>query len=93
MSAADSSISAEQLMSVAATAAEVMALGNQLIDELVASGGSLTDIATDIARLQAVSVGQVAVDSTGVSNRTRSHQRHSWRLTLWKLFKQKRLRR
>ena len=62
MIAADSNINAEQLMNVAATAAEVMALGNQIIDELLASGASLTDLATDIARLQAVSVGQVAVD-------------------------------
>ena len=62
MSSADPNINAEQLNSVAATAAEVMALGNGLIDELVASGRPLTDISSDIARLQAISVGQIAVD-------------------------------
>jgi Ca2+-binding RTX toxin-like protein len=62
MSAVDSTINAEQLMSVAATAAEIMALGNQIIDELLASGADLNEIAMNITRLQAVSVGQIAVD-------------------------------
>ncbi|MCL1467457.1 DUF4347 domain-containing protein [Argonema galeatum] len=57
----DSNINASQLSSVAATAATVMALGNQIVKELAASGRPIKDIALEITKLQAVSVGQIAV--------------------------------
>ncbi|MEG4048095.1 hypothetical protein QUA25_25775, partial [Microcoleus sp. Pol17C6] len=57
----DSNLNTEQLARVASAAAQVMALGNQLIQELVASGRPLSEIATEITKLQAVSVGQIAV--------------------------------
>ena len=54
-SAADSNLNAEQLTNVAATAASVIASGNQLIDEATQSGADLTEIATNITRVQSVS--------------------------------------
>ncbi len=57
----ESNLNTQQLATVASTAAQVMALGNQLVNELAASGLPLKDIATEITKLQAVSVGQIAV--------------------------------
>ncbi|QIZ72379.1 DUF4347 domain-containing protein [Oxynema aestuarii] len=54
-------VNAEQISSVASAAAEVMALGNQIVQELSTSGLPLTDIATEITKMQAVAVGQIAV--------------------------------
>ncbi|MEG3982311.1 Calx-beta domain-containing protein, partial [Microcoleus sp. T3B2] len=59
--ASDSTINISQLKSVASAAAQIMALGNQIIKDLVASGRPLKDIALEITKLQAVSVGQIAV--------------------------------
>ncbi|XZO03379.1 MAG: Ig-like domain-containing protein [Microcoleus sp.] len=59
--ASDSTINISQLKSVASTAAQIMALGNQIIKDLVASGRPIKDIALEITKLQAVSVGQIAV--------------------------------
>ncbi|MCT7961168.1 Ig-like domain-containing protein [Laspinema sp. D1] len=57
----DPTIKPTQLAASAAAAAQIMALGNQIVKELVESGRPLKDIALDITKLQAVSVGQVAV--------------------------------
>ncbi|MBD2185688.1 hypothetical protein H6G03_32270, partial [Planktothrix sp. FACHB-1375] len=57
----DPQINPTELAASAAAAAQIMALGNQMVGDLVASGRPIKDIATDITKLQAVSVGQVAV--------------------------------
>ncbi|MEZ2275662.1 MAG: Ig-like domain-containing protein, partial [Microcoleus sp.] len=57
----DPKINPTQLAASAAAAAQIMALGNQMVKDLVASGRPATDIATGITKLQAVSVGQIAV--------------------------------
>ncbi|WP_373537267.1 Ig-like domain-containing protein [Microcoleus sp.] len=57
----DPKINPTQLAAAAAAAAQIMALGNQMVKDLVASGRPITDIALDITKLQAVSVGQIAV--------------------------------
>ncbi|AFY80093.1 Ig-like domain-containing protein [Oscillatoria acuminata] len=57
----DSTINPTQLAASAAAAAQIMALGNQIVKELVESGRPLKEIALNITKLQAVSVGQVAV--------------------------------
>ncbi|MCT7984187.1 Ig-like domain-containing protein [Laspinema sp. A4] len=57
----DPNINPTQLAATAAAAAQIMALGNQMIGELISSGASPTDIVTDITKLQAVSVGEIAV--------------------------------
>ena len=59
--AQDSNLNTQQLASVASAAAQVIALGNQIVQELAASGRALSEIATEITKLQAVSVGQIAV--------------------------------
>ncbi|MEG3969333.1 Ig-like domain-containing protein, partial [Microcoleus sp. T2B6] len=57
----DPKINPTQLENAAKAAAQIMALGNQMVKELVASGRPIKDIALDITKLQAVSVGQIAV--------------------------------
>ena len=57
----DAKINPSQLNAAAVAAAEIVALGNQMVKDLVASGGSIKDIALEITKLQAVSVGQIAV--------------------------------
>ncbi|MEG3972513.1 Ig-like domain-containing protein, partial [Microcoleus sp. T2B6] len=57
----DPKINPTQLAASAAAAAQIMALGNQMVKDLVASGRPIKDIALDITKLQAVSVGQIAV--------------------------------
>ncbi|MEG4446707.1 Ig-like domain-containing protein, partial [Microcoleus sp. AT9_B4] len=57
----DPKINPTQLAAAAAAAAQIMALGNQMVKDLVASGRPIKDIALDITKLQAVSVGQIAV--------------------------------
>ncbi|MCT7956699.1 Ig-like domain-containing protein [Laspinema palackyanum] len=57
----DPNINPTQLAATAAAAAQIMALGNQMIADLLSSGASPTDIITDITKLQAVSVGEIAV--------------------------------
>ncbi|MEG4340259.1 Ig-like domain-containing protein [Microcoleus sp. D3_18_C2] len=60
-SESDPKINPTQLAASAAAAAQIMALGNQMVKDLVASGRPIKDIALDITKLQAVSVGQIAV--------------------------------
>ncbi|MCT7951966.1 hypothetical protein NG798_19390 [Ancylothrix sp. C2] len=57
----DPKINPTQLAAAAAAAAQVMALGNQMVKDLVVSGRPIKDIALEITKLQAVSVGQIAV--------------------------------
>ncbi|MEG3985172.1 Ig-like domain-containing protein, partial [Microcoleus sp. T3B2] len=57
----DPKINPTQLAASAAAAAQIMALGNQMVKDLVASGRPIKDIALEITKLQAVSVGQIAV--------------------------------
>ncbi|MEG3857172.1 Ig-like domain-containing protein [Microcoleus sp. Z1_C4] len=57
----DPKINPTQLVASAAAAAQIMALGNQMVKDLVASGRPIKDIALEITKLQAVSVGQIAV--------------------------------
>jgi hypothetical protein len=57
---AEPTLNSSQLATVASAAAEVIGLGNQLVEEITSSGQSLTDAATDIARLQSVAVGEIA---------------------------------
>jgi ELWxxDGT repeat protein len=54
-------INSSQLASAAAAAAKIVAVGNQIVKDLVASGRPIKDIALEITKLQAVSVGQIAV--------------------------------
>ncbi|HLO50635.1 MAG TPA: ELWxxDGT repeat protein [Kamptonema sp.] len=54
-------INPSQLAAAAAAAAQIVALGNQIVKDLVASGRPIKDIALEITKLQAVSVGQIAV--------------------------------
>jgi hypothetical protein len=58
----DSNLNKEQLANVASAAAQVIAGGNQIVQELGSSDISLKDIATEITKLQAVSAGQVAAE-------------------------------
>jgi hypothetical protein len=62
IAASDPSIKPSQLSAAAAAAAQVIATGNQMIQEVSASGRPSQEIALEITRLQAVSIGQVAVD-------------------------------
>jgi len=57
----DPKINPTQLVASAAAAAQIMALGNQIVKDLIASGRPIKDIALEITKLQAVSVGQIAV--------------------------------
>jgi Ca2+-binding RTX toxin-like protein len=57
----DPNINPTELATSARAASEIMSLGNQIVKELVESGRPIKDIATDITKSQAVSVGQVAV--------------------------------
>ncbi|MCT7956395.1 DUF4347 domain-containing protein [Laspinema palackyanum] len=57
---AEPTLNSSQVATVASAASQIMALGNQLVEEITSSGKSLTDAATDIARLQSVSVGEIA---------------------------------
>ncbi|HAT13507.1 MAG TPA: hypothetical protein DCS91_07970, partial [Microcoleaceae bacterium UBA11344] len=57
----DPKINPTQLVASAAAAAQIMALGNQIVKDVLASGRPIKDIALDITKLQAVSVGQIAV--------------------------------
>jgi hypothetical protein len=60
----DPSLNLTQLSTAATAAAQVIALGNQMTQELVISGRPSKEIALEITRLQAVSLGQVADDLT-----------------------------
>jgi ELWxxDGT repeat protein len=55
------SINPVQLAAAATAASQIVVLGNQMVKDLVASGGSIGDISLEITKLQAVSVGQIAV--------------------------------
>ncbi len=57
----DPKINPTQLVASATAAAKIMALGNQIVKDLIASGRPIKDIALEITKLQAVSVGQIAV--------------------------------
>ncbi|MGB7709049.1 MAG: hypothetical protein WBL95_05830, partial [Microcoleus sp.] len=57
----DPKINPTQLVASAAAASQIMALGNQIVKDVLASGRPIKDIALDITKLQAVSVGQIAV--------------------------------
>ena len=59
--AKENNLNTQQLTKIALAAAQVMALGNQLIQELSVSGMPLSEIAMEITKLQAVAVGQIAV--------------------------------
>ncbi|MEB3826995.1 hypothetical protein LKK83_05790, partial [Phormidium sp. CCY1219] len=56
-----STVNAEQVSSVASAAAQVMTLGNQIVQDTIESGIPLKDMATEITKMQAVAVGQIAV--------------------------------
>jgi Ca2+-binding RTX toxin-like protein len=60
----DPSLNLTQLSTVATAAAQVIALGNQMTQELVISGRPSKEISLEITRLQALSLGQVADDLT-----------------------------
>ncbi|AFY85156.1 DUF4347 domain-containing protein [Oscillatoria acuminata] len=57
---AEPTLNSSQVASVVSAASQIMALGNQQVEEIVSSGKSLTDAATDIARLQSVAQGEIA---------------------------------
>ncbi|MCT7992021.1 hypothetical protein NG794_26935 [Laspinema sp. D6] len=57
----DPTINPTAMAATATAAAQIMAQGNQIVKELVTSGGAIKDIALEITKLQAVSVGQIAV--------------------------------
>nr|WP_329626331.1 Ig-like domain-containing protein [Planktothrix agardhii] len=57
----DPKINPTQLVASATAASQIMALGNQIVKDVLASGRPVKDIALDITKLQAVSVSQIAV--------------------------------
>ncbi|WP_254564047.1 SBBP repeat-containing protein [Oscillatoria sp. HE19RPO] len=57
---AEPTLNSSQLATVASAASQIMALANQRVGEIVSSGKSLTDAATEIARLQSVAQGEIA---------------------------------
>lgn len=58
----DPTIPVAQMAAIAETAAQVIALGNQMTQELATSNRSAAEIALEITRLQSVTVGQIAAD-------------------------------